>query len=45
MTTIHVAPPTALAHASTGTGNCVEVANLPGGHRAIRDGKNFAGSL
>jgi hypothetical protein len=28
---------------STSTGNCVEVADLPGGHRAVRDSKNPAG--
>jgi hypothetical protein len=28
---------------STATGNCVEVANLDGGHRAIRDSKNPTG--
>lgn len=45
-----VAPRAALAGAiyrkssrSTGTGNCVEVADLPGGHRAVRDSKNPAG--
>lgn len=53
MTTSRVAPPAALADAtyttytkssrSTGTGNCVEVATLPGGHRAVRDSKHPTG--
>ncbi|MDQ3765088.1 MAG: DUF397 domain-containing protein [Actinomycetota bacterium] len=53
MTIPRVAPLATLADAtyrkstrstgSTGTGNCVEVANLPGGHRAVRDSKNPAG--
>ncbi|MFY9809644.1 MAG: DUF397 domain-containing protein [Pseudonocardiaceae bacterium] len=45
-----VAPQAALVGAvyrkssrSTATGNCVEVADLPGGHRAVRDSKNPAG--
>jgi hypothetical protein len=45
-----VAPRAALAGAvyrkssrSTGTGNCVEVAGLPDGHRAVRDSKDPAG--
>ncbi len=50
MNNAHVAPPAALAGAqyrkssrSTSTGNCVEVAGLPDGHRAVRDSKNPAG--
>ncbi|MGH3803124.1 MAG: DUF397 domain-containing protein, partial [Pseudonocardiaceae bacterium] len=45
-----VEPPATLADAtyqksthSTSTGNCVEVAALPGGHRAIRDSKHPTG--
>jgi hypothetical protein len=52
MTTPRVAPPTTLADAtyhkstrSTGTGNCVEVAALPGGHRAVRDSKHPTGPV
>ncbi|MGH3869854.1 MAG: DUF397 domain-containing protein [Pseudonocardiaceae bacterium] len=50
MTTTRVATPAALADAtyrkstrSTSTGNCVEVAALPDGHRAIRDSKHPTG--
>jgi Domain of unknown function (DUF397) len=50
MTTTRVAPSAALAgatyHKSTrsgASGNCVEVAGLPGGHRAVRDSKHPAG--
>ena len=50
MNNTHVVPPAALAGAtytkstrSTGTGNCVEVAALPGGHRAVRDSKHPTG--
>ncbi len=50
MNNTRVAPQAALAGAiyrkssrSTATGNCVEVADLPGGHRAVRDSKNPAG--
>jgi hypothetical protein len=50
MTTTRVAPPTTLADAtyhksthSSAAGNCVEVADLPGGHRAVRDSKNPTG--
>lgn len=45
-----VAPPATLADEtytkstrSGGTGNCVEVAALPGGHRAVRDSKHPTG--
>ncbi len=50
MNDMRVVPPAALAGAtyikstrSTGTGNCVEVAALPGGHRAVRDSKHPTG--
>jgi hypothetical protein len=50
MNDTRVAPPAALADAtyrkstrSTAAGNCVEVAALPGGHRAVRDSKNPTG--
>ncbi len=50
MITTCVAPPTALADATYTTstrsgaaGNCVEVAVLPNGHRAVRDSKNPTG--
>jgi hypothetical protein len=52
MTTTRVAPPAALADAtyhkstrSTATGNCVEIATLGGGHRAIRDSKHPTGPV
>jgi uncharacterized protein DUF397 len=32
------------SHSGTGGGNCVEVARLHDGHRAVRDSKNPAGS-
>jgi uncharacterized heparinase superfamily protein len=47
-----VAPRAALAGAtyrkssrSTAAGNCVEVADLPSGHRAVRDSKDVAGPI
>lgn len=47
-----VAPGAALAGAtyrkssrSTAAGNCVEVADLPSGHRAVRDSKDTAGPV
>jgi hypothetical protein len=47
-----VAPRAALAGAtyrkssrSTAAGNCVEVADLSGGHRAVRDSKDAAGPI
>jgi hypothetical protein len=50
MNDTRVAPQAALADAtyrkssrSTATGNCVEVADLPDGHHAVRDSKNPAG--
>jgi hypothetical protein len=50
MNDTRVAPPAALAGAtyhkstrSTASGNCVEVAALPGGHRAVRDSKHPTG--
>lgn len=50
MTTTRGVPSAALADAtyrkssrSTAAGNCVEVASLPGGHRAVRDSKNPTG--
>ncbi|MGH8601736.1 MAG: DUF397 domain-containing protein [Gammaproteobacteria bacterium] len=46
MTTIHVTLTDATytkSTRSTGTGNCVEVAALPGGHRAVRDSKHPSG--
>ena len=52
MTTTRVAPQAALAGAtyhtsthSTGTGNCVEVVDLGGGHRAVRDSKHPTGPV
>jgi uncharacterized heparinase superfamily protein len=52
MTDKGVAPRAALAGAtyrkssrSTAAGNCVEVADLPSGHRAVRDSKNVAGPV
>ena len=50
--TAHRATDSALAGASwikssysgTGGGSCVEVANVTGGHRAVRDSKNPAGA-
>jgi Domain of unknown function (DUF397) len=52
MTDKGVAPRAALAGAtyrkssrSTSAGNCVEVADLPSGHRAVRDSKNVAGPV
>ncbi|HXT44355.1 MAG TPA: DUF397 domain-containing protein [Pseudonocardiaceae bacterium] len=30
------------SYSGTGGGNCVEVASMPGGHRAVRDSKNPA---
>jgi hypothetical protein len=30
---------------SGGTGNCVEIADLPGGHRAVRDSKHPTGPV
>lgn len=51
MNDTRVAPRAALADAtyrkssrSTAAGNCVEVADLDSGHRAVRDSKNPAGS-
>ena len=50
MNDARVAPRAALTGAnyrksscSTATGNCVEVAGLPGGHRAVRDSKDPTG--
>ncbi|HKR48302.1 MAG TPA: DUF397 domain-containing protein [Pseudonocardiaceae bacterium] len=50
MTTTRVAPPATLADAtytkstrSGATGNCVEVAALSSGHRAVRDSKHPTG--
>jgi hypothetical protein len=50
MTNPRVTPPAALASAtytkssrSSASGNCVEVADLDGGHRAVRDSKHPAG--
>jgi Domain of unknown function (DUF397) len=50
MNNTRVAPPAVLADAtyrkssrSTAAGNCVEVAALPGGHRAVRDSKHPTG--
>ncbi|MGH3886095.1 MAG: DUF397 domain-containing protein [Pseudonocardiaceae bacterium] len=47
MTTTRVAPPATLADATYTTstrsgaaGNCVEIADLPDGHRAVRDSKD-----
>jgi uncharacterized heparinase superfamily protein len=47
-----VAPRAALAGAtyrkssrSTAAGNCVEVADLPSGHRAVRDSKDLDGPV
>ncbi|MBV8995330.1 MAG: DUF397 domain-containing protein [Pseudonocardiales bacterium] len=52
MTDKGVAPRAALAGAtyrkssrSTAAGNCVEVADLPSGHRAVRDSKDVAGPV
>ena len=52
MTDTGVAPRAALAGAtyrkssrSTAAGNCVEVADLPSGHRAVRDSKDVAGPV
>ena len=52
MTDKGVAPRAALAGAayrkssrSTAAGNCVEVADLPSGHRAVRDSKDAAGPI
>ena len=52
MTDKGVAPRAALAGAtyrkssrSTAAGNCVEVADLPRGHRAVRDSKDVAGPV
>jgi len=33
---------TKCSYSGTGGGNCVEVASMPGGHRAVRDSKNPA---
>ncbi len=30
---------------STAAGNCVEIAGLPSGHRAVRDSKDLAGPV
>jgi hypothetical protein len=50
MNDTRVTPPSALAGAvyrkssrSTSTSNCVEAADLPDGHRAVRDSKNPPG--
>jgi hypothetical protein len=32
------------SYSGTGGGNCVEVARVAGGHRAVRDSKNPAGT-
>ena len=52
MTDKGVAPRAALAGVtyrkssrSTAAGNCVEVADLPSGHRAVRDSKDAAGPV
>lgn len=52
MNDTHVAPSAAQAGAvykkssrSTAAGNCVEVADLDGRHRAVRDSKNPAGAV
>jgi uncharacterized heparinase superfamily protein len=52
MTDKGVAPRATLAGAafrkssrSTAAGNCVEVADLPSGHRAVRDSKDAAGPV
>ncbi|HET9255102.1 MAG TPA: DUF397 domain-containing protein [Pseudonocardiaceae bacterium] len=52
MNDTRVAPRAALASAtfrrssySTAAGNCVEIAGLPGGHRAVRDSKDPAGPV
>ena len=52
MTITRVAPQAALAGAtyhkstrSTASGNCVEVADLPGGHHAVRDSKHPTGPV
>jgi len=52
MTNNGVAPRAALAGVtyrkssrSTAAGNCVEVAELPSGHRAVRDSKDAAGPI
>jgi Domain of unknown function (DUF397) len=52
MTTTRVAPQAALAGAtyrkstrSTATGDCVEIAELPGGHCAVRDSKHPTGPV
>jgi hypothetical protein len=52
MNNTRVAPRAALAGAtyrkssrSTATGNCVEVAELPTGHRAVRDSKHRSGPV
>ena len=52
MTDKGVAPRAALAGAtyrkssrSTAAGNCVEVADLPSGHRSVRDSKDVAGPV
>jgi uncharacterized heparinase superfamily protein len=52
MTDKGVAPRAALAGAtyrkssrSTAAGNCVEVADLPSGHRAVRDSNDVAGPV
>jgi len=45
MTTTRVAPTYTKSTRSTSTGNCVEVADLGGGHRAIRDSKHPTGPV
>ena len=52
MNDTRVAPRAALAGAtfrkssrSTAAGNCVEIAELPSGHRAVRDSKDLAGPI
>ena len=52
MNDTRVAPGAALAGAtfqksslSTAAGNCVEIAELPSGHRAVRDSKDLAGPI
>jgi hypothetical protein len=52
MNDTRVAPRAALAGAifrkssrSTAAGNCVEIAELPSGHRAVRDSKDLAGPV
>jgi Domain of unknown function (DUF397) len=45
MTTTRVAPTYTKSTRSTGTGNCVEVADLGDGHRAVRDSKHPTGPV